>query len=190
MKSLRRPFVLLAMTLMIANLFSVESRNPVLHRVGGGRNTWNPDANFSDWSIHQRFFVDDWLCKYFFFFLSFIFKFLDNSTFLGRLSFFFSSLFRFRFRIQQADLQCLGGEQDELQYLRWHELHDQCHTRGAGRVQTVGGQGLLLPVRPRFLLSGDESWSSCPRNPSVTAATTRVIAIRCWSSAQQWFLFL
>ncbi|GMI92094.1 early nodulin-like protein 20 [Hibiscus trionum] len=38
-----------------------ESREPVLHRVGGGRFSWKPNVNFTDWSIHEQFFVGDWL---------------------------------------------------------------------------------------------------------------------------------
>ncbi|KAI4365260.1 hypothetical protein MLD38_021259 [Melastoma candidum] len=43
------------------NSFGVEARQPVLHRVGGGRNTWVPNINFTDWSSHEQFYVGDWL---------------------------------------------------------------------------------------------------------------------------------
>lgn len=49
-------------------LFGVEGRQPVLHRVGGGKYTWTPNINFTDWSIHEHFYVGDWLCKLFIFF--------------------------------------------------------------------------------------------------------------------------
>ncbi|KAJ7964881.1 Lamin-like protein [Quillaja saponaria] len=38
-----------------------ECRDPVLHRVGGGRYTWAPNINFSEWSSHEHFYKDDWL---------------------------------------------------------------------------------------------------------------------------------
>lgn len=49
-------------------LCGVEGRDPVLHRVGGGKYTWAPNVNFTDWSIHEHFYVGDWLCKFFSFF--------------------------------------------------------------------------------------------------------------------------
>ncbi|KAI3436906.1 Phytocyanin domain-containing protein [Psidium guajava] len=39
----------------------VEGREPTLHRVGGGKNTWAPNVNFTDWSSHEHFHVGDWL---------------------------------------------------------------------------------------------------------------------------------
>ncbi|KAL3739176.1 hypothetical protein ACJRO7_020557 [Eucalyptus globulus] len=38
-----------------------EGRKPVLHRVGGGQNTWTPSVNFTNWSSHEQFYVGDWL---------------------------------------------------------------------------------------------------------------------------------
>ncbi|KAM0997072.1 hypothetical protein ACFX13_007059 [Malus domestica] len=38
-----------------------ECRQPVLHRIGGGRNTWAPRINFTQWSSQERFYVGDWL---------------------------------------------------------------------------------------------------------------------------------
>ncbi|XP_038880463.1 lamin-like protein [Benincasa hispida] len=42
-------------------LFGAEGRQPVLHRVGGGKYTWTTNINFTDWSIHEHFYVGDWL---------------------------------------------------------------------------------------------------------------------------------
>ncbi|XP_023516910.1 lamin-like protein [Cucurbita pepo subsp. pepo] len=42
-------------------LGGVEGREPVLHRVGGGKYTWTTNVNFTDWSIHEHFYVGDWL---------------------------------------------------------------------------------------------------------------------------------
>ncbi|KAL6144995.1 hypothetical protein ACLB2K_055684 [Fragaria x ananassa] len=47
--------------LMILMSHTVESREPVLHRVGGGRMTWIPDINFTDWSSKEHFYAGDWL---------------------------------------------------------------------------------------------------------------------------------
>uniref|UniRef100_A0A2N9FMV4 Phytocyanin domain-containing protein n=1 Tax=Fagus sylvatica TaxID=28930 RepID=A0A2N9FMV4_FAGSY len=43
------------------SIFCAECRDPVLHRVGGGRYTWAPNINFKEWSSHEQFFVGDWL---------------------------------------------------------------------------------------------------------------------------------
>ncbi|KAL5583097.1 hypothetical protein UlMin_015539 [Ulmus minor] len=60
MEILRKPIRLMILMVMI-KLSSVGGRNPVLHRVGGGRFTWNPNHNFTDWSINEKFYVGDWL---------------------------------------------------------------------------------------------------------------------------------
>ena len=62
MKSLRSKGVVPLITLMVFKLLPAECRNPVLHRVGGGRFTWNPNVNFTDWAVCEQFFVGDWLC--------------------------------------------------------------------------------------------------------------------------------
>ncbi|KAB1226560.1 Lamin-like protein [Morella rubra] len=46
---------------VVMGSFCGECRNPVLHRVGGGKNTWTPSINFTDWSTHEQFYVGDWL---------------------------------------------------------------------------------------------------------------------------------
>lgn len=51
--------------LMMVTVDNTESREPVLHRVGGGRYSWKPNVNFTDWAIHEQFIVGDWLCKFF-----------------------------------------------------------------------------------------------------------------------------
>ncbi|POO01471.1 Cupredoxin [Trema orientale] len=62
MKGLRKGVVLLTiLVVIIINVLSTECRNPVLHRVGGGRFSWNPKSNLTDWSIHEQFYVGDWL---------------------------------------------------------------------------------------------------------------------------------
>ncbi|GMN47070.1 hypothetical protein TIFTF001_016254 [Ficus carica] len=61
MKSLRSKGVVLLITLMVLKLLSAECRNPVLHRVGGGRFTWNLNVNLTDWAVCEQFFVGDWL---------------------------------------------------------------------------------------------------------------------------------
>ncbi|KAL4332698.1 hypothetical protein GQ457_07G034230 [Hibiscus cannabinus] len=47
--------------LLLVTAEKTESREPVLHRVGGGRFSWKPNVNFTDWAIHEQFFVGDWL---------------------------------------------------------------------------------------------------------------------------------
>ncbi|XP_019436294.1 PREDICTED: lamin-like protein [Lupinus angustifolius] len=38
-----------------------QSRDTSLHRVGGGRYTWVPNVNFTDWANHEHFYKGDWL---------------------------------------------------------------------------------------------------------------------------------
>ncbi|VVB01622.1 unnamed protein product [Arabis nemorensis] len=53
----RNLWALIYVTVMMM-LIEVESS---LHRVGGGKYSWNSDVNFSDWSNHERFYSGDWL---------------------------------------------------------------------------------------------------------------------------------
>ncbi|XVF68613.1 hypothetical protein PTKIN_Ptkin11bG0015600 [Pterospermum kingtungense] len=47
--------------LLMVTIMNTESRQPVLHRVGGGKYTWKPNVNFTDWAFHEQFYVGDWL---------------------------------------------------------------------------------------------------------------------------------
>ncbi|XP_065866402.1 early nodulin-like protein 20 [Euphorbia lathyris] len=49
------------MVLIIVLITSVDCRDPVLHKVGGGKYTWNESCNFTDWASHEHFYVGDWL---------------------------------------------------------------------------------------------------------------------------------
>ncbi|XP_010510824.1 PREDICTED: lamin-like protein [Camelina sativa] len=51
-------WALIYVTVVILIIVEVESS---LHRVGGGRYSWNSDVNYSDWANHQRFYSGDWL---------------------------------------------------------------------------------------------------------------------------------
>ncbi|XP_010473092.1 PREDICTED: lamin-like protein [Camelina sativa] len=51
-------WALIHVTVVILIIVEVESS---LHRVGGGRYSWNSDVNYSDWANHQRFYSGDWL---------------------------------------------------------------------------------------------------------------------------------
>lgn len=51
------------MMAMAMGFFCTESRDPVLHRVGGGKFTWRPNVNFTEWARHDHFYKGDWLCK-------------------------------------------------------------------------------------------------------------------------------
>ncbi|KAF3958537.1 hypothetical protein CMV_016576 [Castanea mollissima] len=53
--------VILCLIVIMMGIFCAQCRDPVLHRVGGGRYTWAPNINFEDWSSHEQFFVGDWL---------------------------------------------------------------------------------------------------------------------------------
>ncbi|MCH87547.1 lamin-like protein [Trifolium medium] len=39
----------------------IDGREPVLHRVGGGKYTWKPKINFTQWASNEHFYKDDWL---------------------------------------------------------------------------------------------------------------------------------
>ncbi|KAL6276753.1 hypothetical protein ACE6H2_020354 [Prunus campanulata] len=45
-------------------MLHVDCRQPVLHKVGGGRFTWAPNINFTEWSSQENFYVGDWLCNF------------------------------------------------------------------------------------------------------------------------------
>lgn len=61
--SRKRLVLKMVAVMVIMKLLCAECRDPVLHRVGGGRYGWNPETNFTEWSIHEHFYVGDWLCK-------------------------------------------------------------------------------------------------------------------------------
>ncbi|KAL5073621.1 hypothetical protein RYX36_012605 [Vicia faba] len=41
--------------------YKIEGREPALHRVGGGRYTWQPKVNFTNWTSYEHFYQGDWL---------------------------------------------------------------------------------------------------------------------------------
>lgn len=57
-------FIILVMVTISMLCARAESRSPVLHRVGGGKYTWKPNVNFTEWAKHQHFYVGDWLCEF------------------------------------------------------------------------------------------------------------------------------
>ncbi|WRX31964.1 Phytocyanin domain - like 10 [Theobroma cacao] len=59
MKGLK--IILAFLVLQMVSVLITECRQPVLHRVGGGRFTWKPNVNFTKWAIHEQFYVGDWL---------------------------------------------------------------------------------------------------------------------------------
>lgn len=61
----RRKIILCLLMTITMGCYKVEGREPILHRVGGGRYTWTPKANFTNWSSHENFYQGDWLCKCF-----------------------------------------------------------------------------------------------------------------------------
>ncbi|KAG8494963.1 hypothetical protein CXB51_012345 [Gossypium anomalum] len=47
---------LACLVLLMVTVENTQSRDSVLHRVGGGRYSWKPNVNFTDWAIHEQFF--------------------------------------------------------------------------------------------------------------------------------------
>ncbi|KAI4308284.1 hypothetical protein L6164_031374 [Bauhinia variegata] len=59
---IKREKIILCLLVTVAmGFFCTEGRDPVLHRVGGGRFTWAPGINFTEWSRHEHFYIGDWL---------------------------------------------------------------------------------------------------------------------------------
>ncbi|KAF1882916.1 hypothetical protein Lal_00003098 [Lupinus albus] len=55
----RKLTVGLGLLMSITMCFHItESRDTALHRVGGGRYTWVPNVNFTDWASHEHFYKD------------------------------------------------------------------------------------------------------------------------------------
>ncbi|KAJ9178449.1 hypothetical protein P3X46_010329 [Hevea brasiliensis] len=52
---------LLWLMMVIVIFAGAKCRQPVLHRVGGGKYAWKPNINFTDWASHEQFYVGDWL---------------------------------------------------------------------------------------------------------------------------------
>ncbi|KAG8644275.1 hypothetical protein MANES_11G114200v8, partial [Manihot esculenta] len=52
---------LLCLIVIMVIFVSAKCRQPVLHRVGGGKYTWKPSINFTEWASHEQFYVGDWL---------------------------------------------------------------------------------------------------------------------------------
>ncbi|KAA8547949.1 hypothetical protein F0562_004378 [Nyssa sinensis] len=46
--------------IMAGMLACAVSRSPVLHKVGG-KYGWTQNINYTEWSIHEQFYVGDWL---------------------------------------------------------------------------------------------------------------------------------
>ncbi|XP_022640531.1 lamin-like protein [Vigna radiata var. radiata] len=57
---MRKIIIYLLMTITIG-CYKVEGREPILHRVGGGRYTWTPKTNFTQWASYEHFYKGDWL---------------------------------------------------------------------------------------------------------------------------------
>ncbi|KAK7333827.1 hypothetical protein VNO80_30606 [Phaseolus coccineus] len=57
----RREIILCLLMTITMGCYKVEGREPVLHRVGGGRYTWTPKTNFTNWASHENFYKGDWL---------------------------------------------------------------------------------------------------------------------------------
>ncbi|XP_031394491.1 lamin-like protein [Punica granatum] len=53
--------LMVVVIISLSEMEGVRGRNPVLHRVGGGRYTWAPNINFTQWASHEVFYVGDWL---------------------------------------------------------------------------------------------------------------------------------
>ncbi|XP_024978327.1 lamin-like protein [Cynara cardunculus var. scolymus] len=56
-----RKTVLLVAAVAAAIVTCVMCRQPVRHTVGGSRELWKPNFNYTDWSLQETFYTGDWL---------------------------------------------------------------------------------------------------------------------------------
>lgn len=77
--SLKKIIVSMLIVMMMVELTKAE-----LHYVGGGKNRWATNVNFSEWTSHEQFNVGDWLCMLSLFFsFSFCLNCLIDEKVLG-----------------------------------------------------------------------------------------------------------
>ncbi|TKY50035.1 Lamin protein [Spatholobus suberectus] len=57
----KRKIILCLLMTITMGYYKIEGRDPILHRVGGGRYTWEPKVNFTKWASHEHFYKGDWL---------------------------------------------------------------------------------------------------------------------------------
>ncbi|WJX42449.1 hypothetical protein P8452_29682 [Trifolium repens] len=57
----KKIIVCLLMIVITIGCIETVGRDPVLHRVGGGKYTWKPKINFTQWASNETFYKDDWL---------------------------------------------------------------------------------------------------------------------------------
>ncbi|XP_061339606.1 early nodulin-like protein 20 [Gastrolobium bilobum] len=56
-----RKIILCLLMSITIGYYRTEGRDPVLHRVGGGRYSWAPQFNLTEWASHEQFYKGDWL---------------------------------------------------------------------------------------------------------------------------------
>ncbi|RDX65805.1 Lamin-like protein, partial [Mucuna pruriens] len=54
----KREIMLCLLMAITMGCYKIEGRDPILHRVGGGRYTWAPKVNFTKWASHEHFYKD------------------------------------------------------------------------------------------------------------------------------------
>jgi hypothetical protein len=59
-----RKIIVCLLMIIAMGSYRTEGREPVLHRVGGGRYTWDPKINFTNWASNEYFYQGDWLCMF------------------------------------------------------------------------------------------------------------------------------
>ncbi|KAK4275830.1 hypothetical protein QN277_018849 [Acacia crassicarpa] len=47
--------------IVLVTTMTIKMAEAEVHYVGGGKDNWAPNVNFSEWSIHEHFYVGDWL---------------------------------------------------------------------------------------------------------------------------------
>lgn len=56
------------MVMMISATMMGSMAKSEMAYVGGGKSSWAPNVNLTEWSIHEQFHVGEWLCKSLLFF--------------------------------------------------------------------------------------------------------------------------
>ena len=145
----------LCLIVITMSIFCAECRDPVLHRVGGGRYTWAPNINFKEWSSHEQFFVGDWLCKYHLVPLSlfipiktiYIYIYLNNLF----------SQYNYLFIFMIFAIQDFGFDKRLYNVLEVNKTsYDNCIDKDFIKNITRGGRDVfnLTEAKPYYFLSG------------------------------------
>lgn len=151
--------VMVTMSVLCAH---TESRSPVLHRVGGGKYTWKPNVNFTQWAEHQHFYVGDWLCEF-----SFSFHFVFQSSCCSLLSFWFFYFFTIWVNYTDGSSKIIildfGFDKHKYNVLQVNKTnYEKCGDKDFIENVTRGGRDVfnLTEAKPFYFICGRGDYCS------------------------------